>query len=76
MSDQTDPEQRTAELEQQLREVRKAALSMVIGMADAVVKSPEDWADLAQGFEELAEIETGETQHMAELVATALRAKA
>lgn len=70
-----DRDQRIAELEEQLRDVRKASLSMVIGMADAVVKSPDGWTDLAQAFEDVAKNETGETQHMAELVATALRAK-
>lgn len=75
MSEPTNPEQRVAELELQLTEVRQAALSMVVGMADAVTSSPKGRADLAQGFEDVAKNETGEMHDLAQLVAAALRAK-
>lgn len=70
-----NPEKRIADLERQLLDVRKSAVSMIVGMSEAVAQSPEGRDELARTFEEAAQTEAGETGHLARLVAAALRAK-
>lgn len=68
-------DRRIAELERQLLDVRKSAVSIIVTLADAMARTSDERDELVQTFEEAAEIETGEKKHLARLVAAALRAK-
>ncbi|MEQ8898523.1 MAG: hypothetical protein RID23_15660 [Roseovarius sp.] len=67
------PEEKIKALEDQVIEVRQAAVSMVMGMAEAVTNGPNAREDLARGFDEAATQSEGETRRLAEMVAEALR---
>ncbi|WP_421998160.1 hypothetical protein [Roseovarius confluentis] len=68
-------EDQIADLEGRLESARRAAVLMVTGMADAVVKTPQGYEDLARGFDEAAKASDGEMQLIADMVAEALRAR-
>lgn len=67
------PEEKIRALEEQVIEVRRAAVSMVMGMAEAVTNGPNARHDLARGFDQAAAQSEGEARRLAELVAEALR---
>ncbi|MEQ9176868.1 hypothetical protein [Roseovarius sp.] len=67
------PEEKIKALEDQVMEVRHAAVAMVMGMAEAVTNGPNAREDLARGFDQAATQSDGETRRLAELVAEALR---
>ena len=67
------PEEQIKALEEQVIEVRHAAVSMVMGMAEAVTNGQNAREDLARGFDEAAAQSEGETRRLAEMVAEALR---
>lgn len=75
MTDTTNPEQRVAELEQRLEELREAAVSIIVEMVPRMAATPEGRAELARAFDEIAQARTGEMQDLALEVAAALRAK-
>lgn len=64
---------RTVQLETELHDLREAALSIIVGMADAIAKSPEGKRDLADGFEDAAAKETGAASDLSREVADILR---
>ena len=67
------PEEKIKALEDQVIEVRQAAVSMVMGMAEAVTNDQSAREDLARGFDQAAAQSEGETRRLAELVAEAQR---
>lgn len=63
-----------AALERELAETRRAAMTMILGMAEAIVRSPEGREELAASFEEAAaEMDTEVAAKMARQVAAAIR---
>lgn len=68
------PEERIIALEQELIDTRKAAVAMLLGMAEGMVKTPEGRKELAQAFEDAARDTDAITARLARLVATAIRA--
>ena len=65
---------RITELERELAETRRAAMTMILGMAEAIVRSPEGREELAASFEEAAaEMDTEAAAKMARQVAVAVR---
>lgn len=68
-----DKELRIIELEREINDTRKAAVHMILGMAQAIAPSAEGRADLAVGFREAAEAcDDPVTARLARLVALAL----
>jgi hypothetical protein len=65
--------ERIEALEKQVVEIRTAAVSMILGMAEAVTNGPAAREGLAQGFDQAAAEHDGEARRLAELVAEALR---
>ena len=68
------PEERIIALETELIDTRKAAVAMLLGMAEGMVKTPEGREELAVAFEEAAKDADAITARLARLVATAIRA--
>lgn len=48
-------EDRMSVLEEELLQTKRAALTMIMSMADAIANTPEGRAELARGFEAAAE---------------------
>lgn len=67
------PEDRIAELEQQLADSRRAALAIILGITDAIAKTPEGQAELAQSFDEASGQGSEEMRELSRMVAAALR---
>ncbi len=67
------PEERIVHLERQMIETRRAAIAIIMGMAEGVAPTPEGREKLAQGFDEAAEGSEGEIARLARLAAGALR---
>lgn len=67
--------ERIEQLEQNLFETTRAAVSLMVGMAHAVAQTPAAREELAQGFEAGADLADGDpqAQRLARLVAAALR---
>lgn len=64
---------RSAQLETELHDLREAALSIIVGMADAIAKSPEGKRELADGFEDAATKATGAASDLSREIADILR---
>lgn len=64
---------RIAELERELDDTRRAAVSIVMGMVDAIAKTPEGREELAQGFAWAAVEADPVTSRLARLIAEAVR---
>lgn len=67
------PEERIITLEYELADTRRAAVLMMLGMVEAIARTPEGREELAQGFDEAAEGADAETARLARLVAEAVR---
>lgn len=69
-----DYELRIIELERELADTRRAAVSIIMGMAEGITSATEGRADLAQGFREAAAEADADpaTARLALLVAMAL----
>lgn len=67
------PEERIIALERELDDTRRAAVTLIVGIAEAVAGSPEGREELAQSFEEAAGEADHVTARLARLVAGALR---
>ena len=64
---------RIAALERALSDTRQAALSMMIGMAQGMVSTPEGREELARGFDQVAAGADPVTAGLARAVADAIR---
>lgn len=64
---------RLAALRLELIATEQAAVSMMLGMAEAVATTPEGREELARGFEEAAETADPVTVRLARRVAEAIR---
>lgn len=73
------PEERIIALERELYDTRRAAVTVILGMADAIAQTPEGREDLARGFDDAAKdatIADPVLARLARLVAGALRERA
>lgn len=62
-----------ARLKRELDDTRRAAVHIVLGMVDAIARTPEGRAELAQGFDAAAREADPITGRLARLVAEAIR---
>lgn len=70
------PEERNIALERELDDTRRAAANMMLGMIDAMTKTPEEREEIAQSFDEAAGGVDPAAARLARLVATAIRQRA
>lgn len=68
-------EERILLLEREVIETKRAAVTMILGMADAIANTPEGRAEIAQGFEDAARHPDADPAmvRLSKLVASALR---
>ncbi|MDH2329038.1 hypothetical protein QCN27_19505 [Cereibacter sp. SYSU M97828] len=68
-------EDRTSALEDELLQTKRAAITMILSMAEAIANTPEGRAELAKGFEAAAEQSDADPAmvRLSKLVAAALR---
>lgn len=66
-------EERIIALERELADTRRAAVLMMLGMAEAIAQTPEGREELAQAFDAAATDDETVTARLARLVAAAIR---
>lgn len=64
---------RILELERELIATRNAAVALILGMAGAIVRTPQGREELAVTFDEAAKDGDSATERLSKLVAAALR---
>ena len=69
----TSDSARVLELERELIATRNAAVALILGMAGAIVRSPQGRVELAVTFDEAAKDGDPATERLSKLVAAALR---
>lgn len=69
------PDDRIKLLEQEVFQTKRAAVTMILGMADAIANTPEGRDEIARGFEDAAQHPDADPAmvRLSRLVATALR---
>lgn len=62
-----------ARLKREAKEIRVAAIAIILGMADAIAPTPQGKRELAEGFQAAADMSDDAVAKLSRLVAAALR---